>query len=113
MRGAAPYNGNKTMLEILILVKFTRYLASVARNKGRSSAWAALGAVFWIGGEVFGFLVGALAGMEDLAAYLPALICAALGAAAAYGIVALLPAVVTEPAAGFADYPGVTKSRFG
>jgi len=85
----------------------------VARDKGRSSAWAALGAVFWIGGEVFGFLVGVLAGMEDLASYLPALICAALGAAAAYGIVALLPAVATQDASGFAAYPGITKSRFG
>lgn len=111
MPEVAPYNSG--MLEILILVKFTRYLASVAREKGRTSAWAALGAVLWIGGEVFGFLVGAIAGLEDFAAYGPALVCAAIGAGVAYGIVALLPAVAPLETSGFADYPGVTKSRFG
>lgn len=101
------------MLEIILLFGLARHLAAVARNKGRSSAWAALGVVFWIGGEVFGFVVGALAGMEGIATYGPALVCAVLGVGVAATIIYLLPAVCSDDTPGTADYPSVTKSRFG
>ncbi len=76
------------MLEILFLARFVRRLAAIAKEKGRSGTWGGLGALLWFGGELFGFVLGA-AVTDDLgpAAYLLALVCAALGATAAYAIV--------------------------
>ena len=39
------------MLEIIFLVRFCKKLAEIARAKNRRSAWAAVGAIGWIGGE--------------------------------------------------------------
>ncbi len=74
------------MLEVLFLIKFTRHLAKMAREKGRSGGWGGLGVAFWIGGELTGFIVGGLAD-AGAGAYLVALLFAAMGATAAYFIV--------------------------
>ena len=42
------------MLEILILIKVTQHLAESLRVKNRSSGWAALFPIGWVGGEVVG-----------------------------------------------------------
>jgi hypothetical protein len=76
------------MLEILILMRFVRRLSAIAKEKGRSGGWGGLGALFWFGGEILGFAIG-FAATDDLGggAYVIALLCAALGAGAAYAIV--------------------------
>lgn len=77
------------MLEIAFLVWFCRKLASIAKGKGRSGSWGALGALLWIGGEISGFVVGTIAEAEA-GAYLVALLFAALGAVVAYVVVSAL-----------------------
>lgn len=79
------------MLEIIGIIFFTRHLAQMARMKGQSGWIAAIGPLFWIGGEFGGACVGAGLGIESLVLYLFALVGAAVGAAAAYGIVAAVP----------------------
>ncbi len=74
------------MLEILFLVWFVRKLAAMAKSKGRSGGWGALGAAFWIGGEFFGIIAGTAAD-AGMAAYGLALLCAGVGAGVAYAIV--------------------------
>jgi len=74
------------MIEVLFLVWFVRKLSAMARAKGRSGGWGGLGALFWIGGEVIGFIIGGVAGSGG-AAYGLALLCAAAGAGVAYAIV--------------------------
>ena len=74
------------MLEILFLVRFCRHLSKLARAKGRSGGWGGLGAGFWLGGEIMGFIVGTAADM-GAGAYLVALLFAAVGATAAYFVV--------------------------
>jgi hypothetical protein len=94
------------MLEVLFLVWFVRRLAAVAKAKGRTGGWGGLGAAFWIGGEIAGLIVGTLA-ETGAAAYLVALVCAAIGAAVAYFIVKSLPAVSAprEAAGSYAPVP--------
>ena len=77
------------MLEIAFLFWFCRKLASIAKGKGRSGSWGALGAILWIGGEISGFVVGTIADAEA-GSYLVALLFAALGALVAYVIVSAL-----------------------
>ena len=77
------------MLEILFLVWFCRKLASMAKEKGRSGGWGGLGALFWIGGEVVGFVIGGVA-QAGMGGYLLALVCAGIGAGVAYAIVSSL-----------------------
>lgn len=86
------------MLEIFLLITFGKKLAELARGKGRSPAWAALGVMFWVGGEIIGFIIGALLGLEGLGAYPVAIVVAALGAFVAWMVVKNLPAVATTPA---------------
>jgi hypothetical protein len=74
------------MLEVLFLIKFTRHLAKMAKERGRSGGWGGLGVAFWLGGEIIGFIVGSVAD-AGAGAYLVALLFAAFGAAAAYFIV--------------------------
>lgn len=74
------------MLEIVFLFWFGRKLAALARQKGRSGGWAALGVGLWIGGELFGIVIGTLLGL-DMGAYLVAIGCAIVGAVVSYGIV--------------------------
>jgi hypothetical protein len=81
------------MLEIILLISFGRKLAELAREKGRSAGWAALGVMFWLGGEFIGFIIGALLGLEGLAVYPIALLVGATGAFVAWMVVKNLPAV--------------------
>ncbi len=77
------------MLEILFLVWYVRKLSSMARAKGRSGGWGGLGAGFWIGGELTGFIVGEIAD-AGAGGYALALLFAAIGAGIAYAIVSAL-----------------------
>ncbi len=74
------------MLDIIFLVWFGRKLASMATMKGRSGAWAMLGVGMWIGGEIFGLVLGMLLEL-DAGMYLTGIGCAILGAVVSYGIV--------------------------
>lgn len=78
------------MLEILFLIWFCRKLASMARDKERSGGWGALGALFWVGGEIGGAVVGVKNGSEGMGLYGYALLGALLGALLAYVVVATL-----------------------
>jgi hypothetical protein len=78
------------MLEILFLVWFCRKLSAIARAKGRSAGWGGLGAAFWIGGEISGFVVGAIADAGTGGGYGLALLFAVIGAGVAYAIVSSL-----------------------
>lgn len=78
------------MLELIFLVWFGKKLSAMASEKGRSGWWAALGVAFWIGGEIMGFVVGALLGL-DMGSYGVALLFAMVGAVVAYFVVNALP----------------------
>jgi hypothetical protein len=74
------------MLEILFLVWFVRKLSAMAKAKGRNGSWGGLGALFWIGGEIIGFIIGGMTS-SGAGAYGLALLCAGVGAGIAYAIV--------------------------
>jgi hypothetical protein len=78
------------MLEIFLLIFIGKQLSKMAKAKGHSGAWAALGVLGWFGGEIVGFLMGAAMGL-DLGAYVAALVCAAMGAAIGFVVVSSLP----------------------
>jgi hypothetical protein len=84
------------MLEILFLSWFVRKLSAMAKSKGRSGSWGGLGAAFWIGGEILGFVVGTMAD-ADAGSYLIALIFAGIGAGIAYAIVSSLGGESAQP----------------
>lgn len=89
------------MLEILFLIGVYRTLGNKAMSKGHSKGWGALGILFWVLGEIVGFIIG---GALDLGmgAYLLALFCAAIGAGIAYLIVNSLGSRLDETA-GYDD----------
>lgn len=91
------------MLEIAFLVWFCRKLASIAKGKGRSGSWGALGALLWIGGEITGFVVGTLGDLEA-GSYLVALLFAGLGAVIAYVIVSALKSETARYDLGVGGY---------
>ncbi|WP_163989012.1 hypothetical protein [Pyxidicoccus caerfyrddinensis] len=74
------------MLEILAIVALCKKLAAIAKEKGRSAGWAALGALFWFMGEVVGEIMGL-----GLGGYLVAIAFACIGAFVAHTIVKALP----------------------
>jgi hypothetical protein len=80
------------MLEIFFLIWFGRRLATIARSKGRSGAWAVLGVGLWVGGEVIGFVIGSALGME-MGAYGVGIASAIGGALIAWLVVSQLPEV--------------------
>ncbi len=82
------------MLEIIFIITFSRKLAEIAGSKGRSKGWAALGALMWFGGEIMGFVIGTLLGIEGLGSYGVALLCGAIGATVAWAVVKQLPEAV-------------------
>ena len=81
------------MLEIAFLVWFCKKLASMAREKNRNGIWGGLGALFWIGGEILGFMTGGTRAVTDMGAYGYAILGAIVGAVLAYVIVKALPIV--------------------
>lgn len=85
------------MLEILLLRGFYRSLSATAKAKGRAGSWGMLGVLFWICGEILGFVIGASLEL-GMGAYLVALACAGAGAGAAYLIVRSLSTLREDPA---------------
>lgn len=85
------------MLEIILIVTMSRKLAEIASSRGRSKGWAALGVAFWFGGELFGFILGGLFGLEGLSAYPIALGIAAIGLTVAWLVVKNLPMQTMSP----------------
>jgi hypothetical protein len=79
------------MLEIILLINFGKKLAELARGKGRSPGWAALGVAFWFGGEIVGFILASLLGVQGLPAYGVALAVAGVGVFVAHLVVKNLP----------------------
>jgi hypothetical protein len=75
------------MIEILVLIRFCKKLAAMAREKGRTGSWGAVGALGWIGGEITGAFIGFSAGATDMAPYGIALVGAVVGATIAYLVV--------------------------
>jgi len=84
------------MLEILGIIAFARLLSRTATEKGRSKGWAALGVLFWLGGELMGFVIGTILGFEMFAQYGVALLMAAAGALVAYLVVKALPPLTSS-----------------
>ena len=79
------------MLEIILLIYLTRHIGEIIEEKGRKSGWyKVLTVVLWIGGEVFGAIVGAvvseLSGTGTFLVYIFALVGAAIGAGLAFMI---------------------------
>ena len=90
------------MIEILVWIGLGRKLMSMAKERGRSGAWGLLGPAMWIGGEIFGFIVGALMGLEMYPSYGIAIVCAILGGVVSYFIVkSLEPTALAADADGF------------
>ena len=85
------------MLEIAMLVALTRKLLAMATERGAHGAWAALGPVLWISGEISGFFVGGMFGLEDLAAYPLGLLFGAGGATLSWAILREAPISVALP----------------
>jgi hypothetical protein len=88
------------MLEILVLISLGRSIANKAQEKGRSGVgYIFLLLALWIGGEIFGAILGvvismAVLGDEEpnmLLAYGGALVGAVIGAVIAFQIVKALP----------------------
>lgn len=75
------------MLEIILIIAFSRKLSTMAKERGHSGAWGLLGAGMWIGGEIFGIVLGFLLGAEELALYGMGIVCALIGVAISFGIV--------------------------
>lgn len=84
------------MLEIMMLIALTKSIGKVVEGKGKPSGkYKALAVVLWIGGEVLGYVIGALADLGG-ASYALALVGAATGAFIAWRVAASVPAL--EPA---------------
>ncbi len=80
------------MLEILLLRVIYKKLAAIAEGKNRARAWAWLGVVFWIGGEIIGVWFGSPRAQTLIDLYVVALVGAVLGGASAFAIVSALGA---------------------
>jgi hypothetical protein len=78
------------MLEIFLIIWISRKVSGVAQSKGRSKGWGALGAGFWVLGEIMGFVIGSLLGL-GMGGYLVAILFASLGSFIAHTIVKALP----------------------
>lgn len=74
------------MLEIVLLIVLTRKIGEICERKGRkATGYKILLVVLWIGGELFGAILGALlTGGEGVALYVLALLGAATGAGIAF-----------------------------
>lgn len=79
------------MFEILGIIWFTRHLSRVAKQKGHSGWWGAVGATGWIMGELIAGCMGGLAGLEGMAFYPLSILGALIGAGIGFAIVSALP----------------------
>jgi len=84
------------LVEVLVLIAWTRALAGKAASKGRSRWWGALLPVLWIGGECAGLYVGMQLDLSTLTLYGGMLLVAGVFGLAAYLLVSMLPAA-SEP----------------
>jgi hypothetical protein len=80
------------VLEILLLIALTRALARMAKAKHQSQMWGGLVVLLWIAGEVAGFIIAGMMGLDGVETYGIALMGAAIGAGVSFLAVALLPA---------------------
>jgi hypothetical protein len=90
------------MLEILVIIGFSRKIAAICKEKGRSAVgWIVMFIGLWFGGEVLGAIVGTVAGLAAgggeepgfLIPWICGLVGAACGAAVAFAIVNGLPSL--------------------
>lgn len=98
------------MLEIAFLIFLCRKLSTIAKAKGRSGGWGGLGAGFWIGGELLGFIAGGIADL-GMGSYLLALLFAGTGAVLSYVIVKSLKSGYSNPY-GYADAPAMAPAGY-
>jgi hypothetical protein len=82
------------MLELFVFATLWNKLSSLATSRGRSSGWGLLGIAGWIGGEMFGYVLGAAADL-GAGAYLIALLGAMAGAFVVYRILLALPSLAS------------------
>ncbi len=93
-RAAVSSHREARILEIIFLIWFCKKLAAIARGKNRGGGWGALGALFWIGGEITGAILGVSAAPNDTGTmYGYAIGTAILGAVIAFVIVKALPEI--------------------
>ena len=85
------------MIEIFVIIHFSKKLGAIATQKGRAKGFAALGALFWFLGEILGFIIGEVLNL-GMASYALAIACAALGMFIAFSVVKSL-----SPAPGLED----------
>ncbi|MBN9118303.1 MAG: hypothetical protein J0I06_03935 [Planctomycetes bacterium] len=99
------------MLEIIILITLCKNIAAKARDKGRSGGgFGFLLVVLWLGGEIFGAIVGAALSVarngggepDMLLTYGGALAGAIVGALVAFGIVSAIAPV--RPSGRYDDH---------
>lgn len=98
------------MIEIFVVIALCKKLAEMAQERGHGRGWAALGALFWIAGEVIGGVIGYMVGGgETFAMYGLALLGAGLGALASWLIVSNL---TPRPGSMLGDATGVTGETY-
>lgn len=94
------------MLEILFLWFLTRQIRNIVEPKGRKPfGYQAMLVVFWFGGEILGAFIGSLLFRQSdsqCLVYIPALVCAGIGA----GIAFLIASSVSPVAPQMPTYPG-------
>jgi hypothetical protein len=89
------------MLEILVIIGFSRKIAAICKEKGRSAVgWIVMFIGLWFGGEVIGAIVGTIGGLAAggeepgfLIPWICGLLGAACGAAIAFAIINGLPSL--------------------
>jgi len=79
------------LVEVIVLVLGTRWLASAAKKRGQSPFLSALFPAMWIGGEIFGTVTGFLVSSELLVAVLCGWLAALAGGLVAVAVVFVLP----------------------
>ena len=84
------------MIEIFIIIRLCKYLSSLAREKNRSAAWGALGAVLWLGCEVGSAVLAAMSGRDGAELYGFALGGAMVGALLSFAIVKSLAPIPSD-----------------
>ena len=99
------------MLEIFVVVLLGQRLGKRAEQRGLTKNYGWLIVPFWLLPEFFGAMIASLLGADTIVVYLAALVSAALGAVAAFGVmgrlgsgVPITPAMPQVPYAG-QQYP--------
>jgi hypothetical protein len=77
---------------VIELFVFASLYQKLALKRGRSSGWGLLGIVGWLSGELVGFVLGSVMGLEG-GAYVVALLGAVLGGFGVYQLLLSLPSL--------------------